>query len=66
MKAIKKKGYRKFIKRTSEKPGSSLNQPYKTGLTKRAPDSWDSARLLELVLSFAIFQFRKLALPSRR
>jgi len=31
-----------------------------------APDGWDSARFLGLVLSFGSFPFRELVLPSRR
>jgi hypothetical protein len=31
-----------------------------------APDGWDSARFLELVLNFGSFPFRELFLPSRR
>jgi hypothetical protein len=34
--------------------------------TKRAPDGWESARFLSLVLSFGSFPFRELVLPSRR
>jgi len=34
--------------------------------TKRAPDGWESARFLELVLNDSNFPFRELFLPSRR
>jgi hypothetical protein len=34
--------------------------------TKRAPDGWDCARFLEVVLSFGRFPFPSLVLPSRR
>jgi hypothetical protein len=34
--------------------------------TQRAPDGWDSARFLELVLNFGSFPFLSLFLSSRR
>jgi hypothetical protein len=37
-----------------------------TCLTQRAPDGWDSARFLEIVLNFDSFPFPSLFLPSRR
>jgi len=35
-------------------------------LTQPAPDGWDSARFLEIVLSFASFPFPSFFLLSRR
>ena len=46
--------------------GAGVDQQRKGQLTQRAPDGWDSARFLEMVLSFGRFPFSSLFLPSRR
>jgi hypothetical protein len=44
----------------------SFAQREACGLTKRAPDGWDSARFLGLFLSYSSFPFPSLFLASRR
>ena len=45
---------------------TGYNSEDDSGLTKRAPDGWDSARFLKILLNFGSFPFPVLVLPSRR
>jgi hypothetical protein len=49
-----------------KKASKQANEKTNSRPSKRAPDGWDSARFLEMVLSYGKFPFRELALPSRR
>ncbi len=50
----------------SHAPHAELRGQQDAQPTQRAPDGWDSARFLELFLSYGSFPFRELVLPPSR